>query len=279
MGLFKLSSMIIISLMLMSIIISLNTSLGVKQLLYPQIYEKAINKININNILGSEIGNLPINTSEVLNQVLEKSLSYVRGEKENSEMFIEISIPQKTKNNTVITNKQKINFLELLDKEGTLTNAKKYANYYNSGIYALWIIIAVLVALLLLFDLGKLGNGLRWVGITAMIAGIIVIISGGIAGNILYTGISTTMPMLQPGITEIITPIFHAIKINGIITLIAGFIITITSIFAPNGNKEEEKEDNDSEDENDEKEEDEDREEKNDEEEKDEKNKIKSNKK
>ncbi|MEK6918733.1 MAG: hypothetical protein AABW73_01710 [Nanoarchaeota archaeon] len=238
MGLIKLSSILIITLVMVSLIISLNISLGVKQLLYPQLYEKAIEKININKLLGEGGTNITYNVSGLLTQIIEKSLSYVRGESERENLYLEIE-----KNITPEGRlQQKINVLDLFDKEGTLTNAKTYVNYYNKGILLIEGLILFLTIIILLINGKNFNSSIRWVGIALIIAGIIVIIISSIIGNLLYTQISTSFPIIQPGITQLITPIFHAIKINGIITLIIGFLMLITPIFLPNKKEKEEPE-------------------------------------
>ncbi len=143
-------------------------------------------------------------------------------------------------NITIFDNNQtRINPLDIYDKERKIEVLKEYVKIYKYAIYLSALIILIILTIIIITERKRLRSGFEFIGIPLMIGGIIVIIISGIAGNLLYTQISTQIPFFQPAALEIITPIFHSAKINGIITITIGFVLLIIAFFT--NNKKEEK--------------------------------------
>lgn len=95
----KLGIIILVIILFLSIII-LNTTLGLKQLLYPQIYQEAIGSMGIYSLLENQTKGLgeinfvkinPKGLGVMINEALEKTLSYLRGDSKNLELYWEIN--------------------------------------------------------------------------------------------------------------------------------------------------------------------------------------------
>ncbi len=143
-------------------------------------------------------------------------------------------------NITIFDNNQtKISPLDIYDKERKIEILKEYIKIYKYAIYLSALLILIISTIIILIERRRLRSGFEFIGIPLMIGGIIVVVISGIAGNLLYTQISTQVPLFQPAALEIIAPIFHSAKINGIITITIGFILLIIAFFT--NNKKEEK--------------------------------------
>ncbi len=204
------------------IIISFSLLISFNQLLYPQIYEKAFDKGGVYSFLETQLKISENNNTRIMiNELLEKSLVYIRGESDKLEINWNI-------------NNERINPLEMIDKDGSLKTIKSYVQVYKYSVYLSALILLILAIIIIMDERKRLRSGFEIIGIPLMIGGIIVVIISSIIGNLLYTQISVQLPIFQPAVLEIITPIFHSAKINGVITIIIGFTTMIIAFFVKN---------------------------------------------
>jgi len=278
-------------------LIAVNFFFGFHQLLYPQIYENALEKGGIYSIINEQVGGMQsINFVTIgsggveskINEAIVKILEYMRGSSDEVDLYWDINQTEvrnflegevekmrvcnsnepyeingtvqcrpanitveelleselKKGNVTILNNNEsRINVLDIYDPDRNIEVFRGYVTVYRYSLYLLSFFILLIIAAILIIDKKRERNGLEWIGITFLIAGTLVVILSSLGGNFLYTLFSTQIPIIQPAIIKLIAPIFNSIKINGVITIIIGFVALVVAFFVKNKEEREQKSD------------------------------------